>query len=145
MPTSKPFHHIFLKWLMWLLVASNGSAWSIMTKSSLVLHHWIWFFSTKPLACPSPPHGPSRPSIACPSLSCHSSHFVFHIYNIFILPSLISLGVIISLEHQHLCNPWDLFLSFNTIKLLASIIWLSTFTCWPTNRMYKKIWINDKY
>ena len=145
MPMPIPFHHILFKWLLRLLIASNGLARSIMTKPSLALHHWIWFFGAKPLACPSPPHGPSRPSIACPSPSCHSSHFVSHIFNIFTLSFLVLLGVMISLEHQHLCNPWDLFLSFNSIKLLVPMIRLSTSTCWPTDRMYKRIWINDEY
>src|SRR5512144_2196740 len=104
---------------MRLLVASNGLARSIMTKPSLTLHDRIWFFGAKPLVCPSPPHGPSRPSIACPSPSCHNSHFVSHIFNIFTLSFLVLLGVMVSLEHQHLCNPWDLFLSFNSIKLLV--------------------------
>ena len=73
---------------MRLLVALNGLARSIMTKPSLALYHRIWFFGAKPLACPSPPHGPSRPSIACPSPSCHNSHFVAHIFNIFTLSFL---------------------------------------------------------
>uniref|UniRef100_A0A0A9DB46 Uncharacterized protein n=1 Tax=Arundo donax TaxID=35708 RepID=A0A0A9DB46_ARUDO len=30
-----------------------------------------WSVGAKPFACPSPLHGPSQPSLACPSPSCH--------------------------------------------------------------------------
>lgn len=40
-------------------------------KPSLALHHCLWSLGAKPLACPSPLHGPSQPSLAQPSPHFH--------------------------------------------------------------------------
>ncbi len=127
-----------------LLVTSNGLTQSITTKPSHALHHRIWSFGVKPLAWPSPPYGPSRLSIACPLPSCHGSHFVPYIFNTFTLSSLISLDVMFSLEHEHLFQFMGP-ISLIQLNIIVSPIRLSTSTCWPIDRMYKMIWINDQY